>query len=69
VTVPILVDEFRAAEVLGCAVASLRRRRWAGSPPGFVKIGVSVRYDLRDLVAMIEEGRRTSTSDSSPAVA
>lgn len=58
-----LVDEREAAERLGLAVATLRRWRWVGRGPLFVKIGGAVRYDPADLDALIEAGRRKSTSD------
>ena len=61
-----LVDEREAAERLGLAVATLRRWRWVGRGPLFVKIGGAVRYDPADLDALIEAGRRKSTSDLGP---
>ncbi len=59
-----LINEQKAADRLGVSVATLRRWRWSGNGPGFVKIGRAVRYDPADLQAFIEAGRRTSTSDS-----
>ena len=59
-----LYKENQAAEYLGLAQATLRRWRWAGYGPPFVKIGNAVRYDPADLAAFIEAGRRTSTSDA-----
>ncbi len=50
-------------------VATLRRWRWGGKGPPFIKIGGAVRYDPTDLTAFIEAGRRTSTSESAPEVA
>ena len=64
-----LVDEREAAERLGLAVATLRRWRWVGRGPLFVKIGGAVRYDPADLDALIEAGRRNSTSDPGPDAA
>jgi len=60
---PALVNEAEAAHMLSLSVTTLRRWRWAGKGPRFVKIGAAVRYDLADLTAFIEAGRRTSTSD------
>ncbi len=60
---PALVNEAEAAHLLRLSVKTLRRWRWAGKGPRFVKIGAAVRYDLADLTAFIEAGRRTSTSD------
>lgn len=59
-----LVDEHEAAARLGLAVATLRRWRWAGRGPGFIKVGAAVRYDPATLAAFIEAGCRTSTSDA-----
>ncbi len=61
-----LLTETEAASMLGVAPATLRRWRWAGNPPPFVKIGTAVRYDPADLSAFIEAGRRNSTSDLGP---
>ncbi len=63
-----LINETEAAQRLGLSVKTLRRWRWAGNPPHFVKIGGAVRYDLSDLEAFIEAGRRTSTSDQGQGV-
>ena len=61
---PHLVNEHEAAQVLGLKVATLRRWRWLGQGPPFIKIGNAVRYDPADLECVIREGRRTSTSDT-----
>lgn len=61
-----LLDEREAAEYLRVAVGTLRRWRWAGKPPAFIKIGGRVRYDVQDLDALITAGRRSSTSDPGP---
>lgn len=60
---PTLVNEAGAAHVLSLSVKTLRRWRWAGKGPRFIKIGAAVRYDPADLIAFIEAGRRNSTSD------
>jgi hypothetical protein len=59
-----LVDETRAAELLDLRVKTLRRWRWAGKGPHFVKLGSAVRYRPADLAEFIAAGRRTSTSDT-----
>ncbi len=64
-----LLNESQAAHQLGLKVATLRRWRWAGQPPPFIKIGAAVRYDPADLQKFIEEGRRSSTSDLGTAAA
>jgi len=58
-----LVDETEAARILGLSVKTLRRNRWAGKLPSFVKLGRAVRYDPNDLRSFIEAGRRRSTVD------
>ena len=59
-----LLNEFEAAAALGLKVATLRRWRWAGKPPRFLKIGSAVRYEPAELAALIQAARRTSTSDT-----
>ena len=59
-----LINEHEAARILGLAVSTLRRWRWSGKPPPFVKISVAVRYDPQVIRELIEAGRRTSTSDA-----
>ncbi len=58
-----LVNEHEAAHTLGMKVATLRRWRWSGSGPNFIKIGSAVRYDTAELRAYINANRRSSTSD------
>ena len=58
-----LVNETEAARILSLSVKTLRRWRWAGKPPRFIKVGAAVRYDPADLDAFILAGRRSSTSD------
>jgi predicted DNA-binding transcriptional regulator AlpA len=59
---PRLVDERQAATILGMSVKTLQRWRWAGREVPFIKLGGSVRYDLRDLQTYIDEHRCHSTS-------
>ncbi len=58
-----LLNEHEAAQALGLSVKTLRRWRWAGRPPAFVKIGRAVRYDPAVIEGLIAAGRRVSTSD------
>ena len=58
-----LLNEHETADALGLKVATLRRWRWAGKPPRFLKIGAAVRYDPAEIAAFIGAARRTSTSD------
>ncbi|HEX2256323.1 MAG TPA: helix-turn-helix domain-containing protein [Afifellaceae bacterium] len=58
-----LATEAEAAHILGLSAKTLRRWRWAGKGPHFVKVGGAVRYDPADLTSFIEASRRRSTSD------
>ncbi len=64
-----LLNEHQAAYALGLKVATLRRWRWAGKGPNFVKIGSAVRYEPSELRAFIAASRRKSTSDPGPEAA
>ncbi len=64
---PRMLKEREAAELLAMEVTTLRRWRWAGKGPRFLKIGGAVRYDPADLETFIGEARRTSTSDDGTA--
>jgi Helix-turn-helix domain len=59
-----LLNETQAADLLNIKVPTLRRWRWAGKGPRFLKIGGAVRYDRTDLEGFIASARRTSTSDT-----
>jgi Helix-turn-helix domain len=59
----VLLNETQAAHQLGLKVTTMRRWRWSGDGPTFIKIGAAVRYDPIDLQKFIEAGRRSSTSD------
>ena len=62
-----LFDEKDAAAILCVKVPTLRRWRWAGKGPRFLKLCGAVRYDPADLDTFIGEARRTSTSDDGTA--
>ena len=64
---PVLLDETKAARILGLSVKTLRRWRWAGKGPAFRKLGRAVRYASNDLEAFIASALRTSTSDGGAA--
>jgi hypothetical protein len=57
-----LFNEAAAARFLGLQISTLRRWRWAGTGPAFLKLGSAVRYDPNDLQDYIEECRRRSTT-------
>ena len=56
-----LMNEREVAQLLAIQVPTLRRWRWAGQGPHFIKLGSAVRYTLEDVETFIEKGRRTST--------
>lgn len=58
-----LLTETETAERLNIAVATLRRWRWEGHPPPFVKLGRTVRYDPAEVEHYIESGRHSSTAE------
>jgi hypothetical protein len=53
----------RAADILCVAAATLRKWRWEGKGPRYVKIGRKVAYRIADINAFIEAQIRDSTSD------
>jgi hypothetical protein len=62
-----LISEAEAAQALGLSKQTLRRWRWAGKGPHFLKIEGAVRYDPNDLAEFISASRRRSTSDTEVA--
>lgn len=58
-----LINERKAAEILGLKVTTVRRWRFSGGGPRYIKVGAAVRYDVRDIEAFIDAGRRSSTSE------
>lgn len=62
-----LMKEGEAAAIMGVSVHWMRRARWIGDGPEFIKIGVgSVRYRPSAIEAFIQARTRRSTSDSGP---
>lgn len=62
-----LLNEDRAAEILGVSVRTLQRQRVRGDGPRYVKIGKRVLYREEDLQAYIEGSTRQSTSEQAVA--
>ena len=58
-----LLTESQVAERLNLRVATLRRWRWLGQGPRFIKIGAAVRYDPQELKEYLAKQVRSSTSD------
>jgi predicted site-specific integrase-resolvase len=63
---PRLLKEKDVAEILNVEVATLRRWRWAGLGPAYLKLQGVVRYHPEIVAKFVAEGRRTSTSDPGP---
>jgi len=61
-----LLTEAEAAAQLTVQTATLRRWRWSGDGPQFIKVGRLVRYDPDVLGAFVDAGRRSSTSAQGP---
>lgn len=58
-----ILNEHEAAAYLGWKVATLRKKRWQGFPPRFLKLGArSVRYRESDLQEFLDSCVRTSTT-------
>lgn len=60
-----LLTEQAASEVVGFKVATLRKRRWQGLPPRFLKVGSKVFYDRQDLQEFLNACIQYSTSETS----
>jgi predicted DNA-binding transcriptional regulator AlpA len=59
-----LLDQRRAAKVLGLSVRTLERHRVAGTGPRFVRLGRLVRYREVDLADWVNGRLRFSTSEA-----
>lgn len=53
----------RVSEMLCIAPATLRKWRWEGKGPKFIKVGRKVAYREADITAFIDGQIRRSTSD------
>lgn len=58
-----LITPIQAAEMLCLSELTLRKWRWEGKGPRFIKIGRKVAYKKEDLYAWIDGQSRISTSD------
>ena len=59
-----LLNEEDASAITGFAVPTLRKRRWQGLPPRFLKIGSLIRYTREDIDKFLISCIRNSTSDT-----
>jgi len=58
-----LLTSDQAAEVMCIAPVTLRKWRWEGKGPIFVKVGRKVAYRLSDIETWLHGQLRNSTSD------
>lgn len=56
-----LLNETQASQVIGFKVSTLRKRRWQGLPPKFLKVGSKVFYDANDIQDYLNSCVREST--------
>ena len=54
----VTLTEKEAANYLGLSLSTMRRRRAAGRPPRFLRIGGSIRYTKQELDRFIEFSTR-----------
>lgn len=62
------VDDYRASEITGFAVSTLRNWRVQSRGPAYIKCGRSVRYRISDLLAFMEKHRVTPGADNDTEV-
>ena len=59
-----LLTEEQVAEQLSITTNTLRKWRWLGKGPAFIKIGAAVRYEADTLATFIRSSVKTSTSEA-----
>ena len=59
-----LLNEHQASQATGFKVATLRKRRWQGLAPRFMKVGSKVFYDPKDIEEFLKSCIRESTSQT-----
>jgi len=59
-----LLNTAEAAKFLNRAENTLRIARIRGNGPAYRKFGRTVRYTIEDLIAYVEQAKRTSTSQA-----
>ena len=57
------ISELQLAELIGIKAPTLRKWRWEGKGPIFIKMGHRVMYSMEDVMLYIESQKRISTSD------
>ena len=59
----ILLTEHQAAKQMALTPSTLRKWRWLGKGPSFVKIGSAIRYEPRAIKAFIDESIHETTKE------
>ena len=59
-----LLTEEQVAHQLSITTNTLRKWRWLGKGPTFIKIGAAVRYEADTLATFIRSNVKTSTSEA-----
>lgn len=59
-----LLTEAQVAEQLSITTNTLRKWRWLGKGPVFIKIGAAVRYEADAIAMFIKSNIKTSTSEA-----
>jgi len=59
-----LLTEEQVAEQLSITTNTLRKWRWLGKGPAFIKMGAAVRYEADTLATFIKSNVKTSTSEA-----
>ena len=58
-----LLTENQVANQLSITTNTLRKWRWLGKGPAFIKMGAAVRYEADAIAAFISSNVKTSTSE------
>jgi hypothetical protein len=58
-----LLNEQQTSKETGFKVSTLRKRRWQGLPPKFLKVGSKVFYQPKEIEKFLESCVRNSTTD------
>lgn len=57
------LNEIQLSELIQIKPSTLRKWRWEGKGPKFIKIGHRVMYSMLDITSYIDAQRRRSTAD------
>ena len=59
-----IVDQKKAAQLLGLAPATMANLRYAGRGPKYLKVGRLVRYRIVDIAEWLDSHTHSSTSET-----